>query len=101
MNIIDKKKYIVAGIQIAILIIAYWGVWGYSVVVAGVIGILLQAFLHLRYVGWIAAIGYPLTYWISSLCDTPTDGNLFVYWVFSYVGVIIISLAVDLILKKR
>ncbi len=97
----NKIIMITAIIQIAILLLAYFGVWGYTVVLAGLVGILLQVFLHLRFTGWISAVAYPVTYWISALCDTPTGGNLYVYWVFSYVGIIIISLAVDLILKKK
>ena len=101
MRKFDQKTLIIAGVQVVILLLAYFGVWGYTLVVTGLIGILLQLFLQLRFTGWISAITYPVTYWISALCDNPANGNLYVYWVFSYVGIIIVAFTVDLIRKMK
>ena len=95
------KKLIVLLSQLAIILLAHFLVWGDTILILGIAGIIVQYVLSLKIVGWVSAVAYPLTYWLAGLLDTPTDGNQYVYWYLSYIALVLISVIVDLILKKR
>ena len=95
------KKLIVLLSQLAIILLAHFLVWGDSILILGIAGIIAQYVLSLKIVGWVSAVAYPLTYWIAGMLDTPRGGNQYVYWYLGYIALILISLVVDLLLKKR
>lgn len=87
--------------QLAILLLAYFLVWSDAILVLGLAASIAQCVLRLKLVGWVSALAYPVTYWCAGLFDTPQGGNQYVYWYFSYVGITILVLIADLILKRR
>ena len=95
------KKLIVLLSQLAIILLAHFLVWGDTILILGIAGIIVQYVLSLKIVGWVSAVAYPLTYWLAGLLDTPTDGNQYVYWHLGYIALILISAIIDLILRKR
>ena len=95
------KKLIVLLSQLAIILLAHFLVWGDTILILGIAGIVAQCIFSMKIVGWVSAFAYPLTYWLAGLLDTPTDGNQYVYWYLGYIALILISLVVDLLLKKR
>ena len=94
------KKLIVLLSQLAIILLAHFLVWGDTILILGIAGIIVQYVLSLKIVGWVSAVAYPLTYWLAGLLDTPTDGNQYVYWHLGYIALILISIVGDLLLKK-
>lgn len=94
------KKGIISLIHLAILLVAHFCVWGDTIIIAGIIAIILQVALSLRFAGWVASIAYPVTYWVSSLCDAPGQGNQYVYWYLGYIGIIVLAVIIDLVVKR-
>lgn len=95
------KKLVISLCQLAIILLAHFLVWGDSILILGIAGIVAQCIFSLKIVGWVSAVAYPITYWIAGLLDTPMGGNQYVYWYSGYIALVLISLVVDLILKKR
>ena len=95
------KKLIVLLSQLAIIMLAHFLVWGDTILILGIAGIIVQYVLSLKIVGWVSAVAYPLTYWLAGLLDTPMGGNQYVYWHVGYIALVLISIIADLILKKR
>ena len=95
------KKIVLMICQLAIILLAHFLVWGDTILILGIAGIIAQYVLSLKIVGWVSAVAYPLTYWLAGLLDTPTDGNQYVYWYLGYIALILISAIIDLILRKR
>ena len=95
------KKIVLMICQLAIILLAHFLVWGDTILILGIAGIIVQYVLSLKIVGWVSAVAYPLTYWIAGMLDTPRGGNQYVYWYLGYIALILISLVVDLLLKKR
>ena len=95
------KKLVISLCQFATILLAHFLVWGDTTLLLGIAGIISQCVLSFKIVGWVSAVAYPITYWIAGLLDTPMDGNQYVYWHLGYIAVVLISLVVDLILKKR
>ena len=95
------KKLVILLCQLAIILLAHFLVWGDTILILGIAGIIVQCVLSLKIVGWVSAVAYPLTYWIAGLLDTPMDGNQYVYWYLSYIALVLSSVIADLILKKR
>ena len=95
------KKLVVLLSQIAIILLAHFLVWGDTILILGIAGIIAQCVFSLNIIGWVSAVAYPITYWFAGLLDTPMGGNQYVYWYLGYIALILISLVVDLLLKKR
>ena len=95
------KKLVISLCQLAIILLAHFLVWGDSILILGIAGIVAQCIFSLKIVGWVSAVAYPITYLIAGLLDTPMGGNQYVYWYLGYIALVLISLVVDLILKKR
>lgn len=95
------KKLIVLLSQLAIILLAHFLVWGDTILILGIAGIIVQYVLSLKIVGWVSAVAYPLTYWLAALLDTPMAGNQYVYWYVGYIALVLISAIIDLISKKR
>ena len=95
------KKLIILLSQLAIILLTHFLVWGDTIFILGIAGIVAQYVLSLKIVGWVSAVAYPLTYWLAGLLDTPVGGNQYVYWYVGYSAFVLISLIIDLILKKR
>lgn len=98
---INLRKILVVLIQLAVLFLPCFLVWGDSIFLLGLAAIFLAARFNLRFTGWVGSAAYLITYWISALYDTPEQGNLYVYWYLSYIGILLIVLIADLILKFR
>ena len=96
-----KKKIISLVCQLAIILCAHFLVWGDTILILGITGIIAQCVFSLKIVGWVSAIAYPITYWVVGLFDTPMDGNQYVYWYWGYIVLVVISLVIDLIVKKK
>ena len=100
-----KKKIITLICQLAIILLAHFLVWGDTILILGIVGIIAQYVLSMKIVGWVSALAYPLTYWIAGLFDTPiyhgVPNNLYVYWYFGYIALVLISVIADLVLKNR
>ena len=95
------KKLVISLFQLAIILLAHFLVWGDTILILGIVGIIAHYVLSLKIVGWGSAVAYPLTYWLAGLLDTPMGGNQYVYWYVSYIALVLISAIIDLILKKR
>ena len=95
------KKLVISLCELAIILLAHFLVWGDSILILGIAGIVAQCIFSLKIVGWVSAVAYPITYWIAGLLDTPMGGNQYVYLYLGYIALVLISLVVDLILKKR
>jgi|GEM_PF-3694757 len=99
-----KKKIISLVCQLAIILLAHFLVWGDSILILGIAGIIAHCVFSMKIVGWASALAYPITYVVASWLDTPTydvPNNLYVYWYLSYIALILISIVVDFILKMR
>ena len=96
-----KKKIISLVCQLAIILLAHFLVWGDTILILGIAGIIAQCVFSLKIVGWVSAVAYPLTYWLAGLLDTPTGGNQYVYWYVGYISLVLISLIADFVLKNR
>lgn len=99
-----KKKIISLVCQLIIILLAHFLVWGDTILILGIAGIIAQCVFSLKIVGWVSALAYPITYLVASLLDTPiydVPNNLYVYWYLGYIVLILISLIMDLILKNR
>ena len=70
-----KKKIISLVCQLAIILLAHFFVWGDTILILGIAGIIAQCVFLLKNVGWVSAVAYPITYWIAGLIDTPLGGN--------------------------
>lgn len=75
--------------MLAILIISTKTLPVGNMVLLGVAATALHAIRSYKYTGWISAIACPLLYTLSAAIDTPEIGGLYVYYLFSYVVVII------------
>lgn len=95
------KKLVILLSQLAIVLLAHFLVWGDTILILGIAGIIAQYVLSLKIVGWVSAVAYPLTYWFAGLLDTPMGGNQYVYWYVGYIALVLVSAIIDLILKKR
>lgn len=60
-----------------------------NMVLLGIAAAALHTIRNYKYTGWISAIACPLLYTLSAAIDTPEIGGLYVYYLFSYVVVII------------
>ena len=99
-----KKKIISLVCQLAIILLAHFMVWGDSILILGIAGIIAQCVFSMKIVGWVSALAYPTTYIVASWLDTPiydVPNNLYVYWYLGYIALILISFIADLLLKKR
>ena len=99
-----KKKIISLVCQLAIILLAHFMVWGDSILILGIAGIIAQCVFSMKIVGWVSALAYPITYVVASWLDTPiydVPNNLYVYWYLGYIALILISFIADLLLKKR
>ena len=99
-----KKKIISLVCQLAIILLAHFLVWGDTILILGIAGIIAQCVFSLKIIGWVSALAYPITYVVASGLDTPiydVPNNLYVYWYLGYNALILISFIADLILKKR
>ena len=97
------KKLIVLLSQLAIILLAHFLVWGDTILILGIAGIIVQCVFSMKIVGWVSALAYPVTYVAASLLDTPiydVPNNFYVYWYFGYIALILISIVGDLLLKK-
>ena len=50
----------------------------------------LHVIRNYRFTGWISATACPVLYALSAAIDTPEAGNLYVYYFFSYLAIIIV-----------
>lgn len=98
---INLRKILVVSIQLAVLFLPCFLVWGSSIFLLGLAAIFLAARFNLRFTGWVGSAAYLITYWISALYDTPDLTTRLAYWYYSYIGIVLIVLAVDIILKLR
>jgi hypothetical protein len=64
------KKLVISLCQLAIILLAHFLVWGDSILILGIAGIVAQCIFSLKIVGWVSAVAYPITYWIAGLLDT-------------------------------
>ena len=99
-----KKKIISLVCQLAIILLAHFLVWGDTILILGIAGIIAQCVFSLKIIGWVSALAYPITYVVASWLDTPiydVPNNLYVYWYLGYIALILISFIADLLLKKR
>lgn len=60
-----------------------------NMVLLGVAAAALHTIRNYKYTGWISTIACPLLYTLSAAIDTPEIGGLYVYYLFSYIVVII------------
>ena len=98
------KKIVLLVCQLAIILLAHFMVWGDSILILGIAGIIAQCVFSMKIVGWVSALAYPITYVVASWLDTPiydVPNNLYVYWYLGYIALILISFIADLLLKKR
>lgn len=95
------KKIVLLVCQLAIILLAHFLVWGDTILILGIAGIIAQCIFSLNIIGWVSAVAYPITYWFAGLLDTPMGGNQYVYWYLGYIELVVVSLVIDLILKKR
>lgn len=86
-HIVGKLVSLLA--MLAILIISTKTLPVGNMVLLGVAATALHAIRSYKYTGWISAIACPLLYTLSAAIDTPEIGGLYVYYLFSYVVVII------------
>ena len=96
-----QQKLVFLLCQLAIILIPYFLVWSDTVFLLGVAAIIAQYAFSLKFTGLAAAVSYILTYWVSDHLDSPSAGNLYVYWYLSYFGIIVITLAAELIVRLR
>jgi len=61
-----------------------------NMVFLGIGTALLHIIRNYRFAGWISAIACPVLYILSAAIDTPEAGNLYVYYFFSYIAIIIV-----------
>ncbi len=92
---------VIAIVQLSILLLSVFYVQGWDIFLAGIVAIIMQLFLQMRYAGWVSVVAYPLTYWISGLLDHPSNGNLWVFWFFSYITITIIAIMLDIFTTYR
>lgn len=99
------KKVLLFFAMLAILACSWYMVWGDDIVLIGIFAIIFHVWKDCRFLGWVAALTYPVTYWTADILDAPFMGvypnNLYVYWYFSYTIIVLASLVVDLIVKKK
>ena len=99
-----KKKIISLVCQLAIILLAHFWVWGDTILILGIAGVIAQCVFSLKIIGWVSALAYPITYVVANWLDTPiydVPNNLYVYWYLGYIALILISFIADLLLKKR
>ena len=104
----EKKKRIVT---VLVMLVVYFLIHilfikDGTLTIIGLIAILVHAFLNLRIMGWFAVAGYPLGYLLGVLADTPSDigtlpNNLYVIWMFVFIGVIVVGVCVDIYTKMK
>ena len=104
----EKKKRIVTVLAMLVVyfLIHILFIKDGTLTIIGLIAILVHAFLNLRIMGWFAVAGYPLGYLLGVLADTPSDigtlpNNLYVIWMFIFLGIIIAGIGVDIYLKMK
>lgn len=102
-----KKRIITAIIMLAVyFLIHILFVKDGTLTVIGLIAIVVHAILNLKVMGWLAVLGYPLGYLIGTWSDTPSSigtlpNNLYVIWMFVFLGAIIAGAGVDVYLKMK
>lgn len=82
-------------VMLAILVISAKALPVGNVVLLGVAASVLHTIRNYKYTGWISAIACPVLYALSAAIDTPEAGNLYVYYLFGYVVVIMICCMVE------
>ena len=95
------KKLILLVCQLTIILLAHFLVWGDTILLLGIAGIVAQYIFSLKITGWISAIAYPITWWIAGLFDIPMGGNQYVYWYLSYIAITALVFAVEIVAKKN
>lgn len=104
----EKKKRIIAAIimMTVYFLIHILFVKDGTLTVMGLIIIVVHILLNLKFLGWFAILGYPFGYFIGLWCDTPSDigtlpNNLYVIWMFVFIGVIVVGVCVDIYTKMK
>lgn len=90
-----SKKVVGLLAMLAILIVSVKMFPIGNMVLLGVAATALHAIRNYKYTGWISAIACPLLYTLSAAIDTPEIGGLYVYYLFSYVVVIIVCCVLE------
>lgn len=89
------KKVVGLLAMLAILIVSVMMLPIGNVVLLGIAAVALHTIRNYKYTGWISAIACPVLYALSAAIDTPEAGNLYVYYLFGYVVVIMICCMVE------
>ena len=104
----EKKKRIITAIVMLALyfLIHIFFIKDGTLTVIGLIAIIVHAILNLKVMGWFTVAGYPLGYIIGLWCDTPSTigtlpNNLYVIWMFVFLGAIAAGVGVDVYLKWK
>ena len=102
---LNARKTISFLLMSAILVASWFFVCGETIVLLGLIAIFIQIFANLRFVGWVSAVSYSLTYCIAALFDNPiypeVPNNLYLIWYLGYGLIFAVALILDFILKYR
>lgn len=61
-----------------------------NMVLLGIGTAIVHTIRNYRFTGWVSAVACPMLYALSAAIDTPEAGNLYVYYFFSYLAIIII-----------
>lgn len=61
-----------------------------NMVLLGIGAVIVHTIRNYRFTGWISSIACPVLYALLAAIDTPEAGNLYVYYFFSYIAVIIV-----------
>ena len=66
-----------------------------NMVLLGIGTAIVHTIRNYRFTGWVSAVACPMLYALSAAIDTPEVGNLYVYYFFSYLAIIIICCMVE------
>ena len=92
---LNAKKAVSFLTMLVILVISVKTLPIGNMVYLGISAAVLHAIRNYRFTGWISAIACPMLYALSAAIDTPEAGNLYVYYFFSYLAIIIICCMVE------
>ena len=103
----EKKRIITAFVMLVIyFLIHILFIKDGTLMIVGLIVIVIHAIFKMKYTGWFAVGAYPLGYIIGIWCDIPSNigtlpNNLYVIWLFVFLGTIFAGIAVDIHLKMK
>lgn len=66
-----------------------------NMVLLGIGAAIVHTIRNYRFTGWISTVACPVLYALSAVIDTPEAGNLYVYYFFGYLAIIIICCIVE------